>query len=107
MAEDPASVTLDDADIATLEALGARRSVTPGDYLFEEGDPSYDFYVVLSGAVEIVSRVDGHDRVIARHGPRRFLGELSMLTGQRAFLSARVAEPGEVVAVPAAVLRHV
>ena len=64
-----------------------------GEYLFREGDATYDFYVVLSGAVEIVVRSDGEERVITRHGPGRFLGELNLLTGQRVFVSARVVEP--------------
>ena len=50
---------------------------------------------------------DGEERVIARHGAGRFLGELNMLTGLRVFVSARVVEPGEVIVVPAADLRRV
>ena len=108
MAEDTAAFPeLDDAGIAALESLGMRRSVVTGDYLYREGDASYDFFVVVSGAVEIVMSEGGDEQVITRHGPRRFLGELNLLTGQRVFVSARVVEDGEVVAVPAAALRHV
>ncbi len=99
--------TLDDMQLSTLEALGTRRSVDIGEYLYREGDPTYDFYVILSGAVDIVIHADGEERVITRHGAGRFLGELNMLTGLRVFVSARVAEPGEVIVVPAADLRRV
>jgi thioredoxin reductase (NADPH) len=99
--------TLDDAQLAALEALGTRRSVAAGEYLFREGDPAYDFYVIFSGAVDIVLHAGGDERVMVRHGPRRFLGELNMVTGLRAYLSARVAEAGEVLEVPNAVLRQV
>src|SRR5258707_253994 len=99
--------TLDDTQLSTLEALGARRSVDAGEYLYREGDPTYDFYVVLSGAVDIVIHANGEERVITRHGAGRFLGELNMLTGLRVFVSARVAEPGEVIVVPVADLRRV
>ena len=68
-----------------------------GDYLYREGDPTYDFFVVVSGAVDIVVHSDGEERVIARHGAGRFLGELNLLTGLRVFVSARVVEPGEVI----------
>ena len=34
------------------------------------------------------------------HGPRRFLGELGLLTGQAAFFTAVVREAGEVLSVP-------
>jgi thioredoxin reductase (NADPH) len=106
--DDPAAYpTLDDTQLAVLDALGNRRSVAAGEYLFREGDPTYDFYVVVSGAVDIVIHSDGEERVITRHGAGRFLGELNLLTGLRVFVSARVAEPGEVIVVPAADLRRV
>jgi thioredoxin reductase (NADPH) len=44
--------------------------------------------------------------VIARHGPGRFVGELNLLTGQRPFLSARVTEPGRVLALSPALFRR-
>ena len=104
---DAAFPTLDDSQLATLAALGTRRSISSGEYLFREGDSTYDFYAVLSGAIDILMQVDGEEQVIARHGAGRFLGELNMLTGLRVFVSARVAEPGEVIMLPAAALRRV
>jgi len=91
---------LTDAELAALRPLGARRAVSAGDYLYREGDSSYDFHVVLAGAVDIVVNADGKERVIVRHTPGRFLGELNLLTGQRVFVSARVVEAGEVLVVP-------
>jgi thioredoxin reductase (NADPH) len=99
--------TLADSELAVLEALGTRRSVTVSEYLYREGDTTYDFYVIRSGAVEIVVRSDGEERIITRHGPGQFLGELNLLTGQRVYLSARVLEPGAVIVVSRAMLQHV
>src|SRR5437879_2069947 len=108
MADDAVALpTLDDSELAVLEALGTRRSVAVGEYLYREGDATYDFDVILSGAAEIVVRSDGEERIVARHGPGQFLGELNLLTGQRVYLSARVVEPGEVIVVPRAALQHV
>ncbi|OLE06279.1 MAG: cyclic nucleotide-binding protein [Ktedonobacter sp. 13_1_20CM_4_53_11] len=98
--------TLDDSELAVLQALGSRRSVAVGEYLYREGDATYDFYVILSGAAEIVVRSDGEERIITRHGPGQFLGELNLLSGQRVYLSARVVKPGEVIVVPRAALHH-
>jgi thioredoxin reductase (NADPH) len=107
VASDPdAFLQLKDAELAALKRLGVRRAVAAGEYLYREGDPEYEFYVVLSGAVEIVVRSEGAERVIARHPAGRFLGELNLLTGQRVFVSARVAEPGEVLVVPREALRR-
>ena len=104
---DDAFRELSDAELAALGPLGVRRAVSAGEYLYREGDPSYDFYVVLSGAVEIVVNTDGKERVIVRHTPGRFLGELNLLTGQRVYVSARVAEAGEVLALSRDAFRRV
>ncbi len=100
MADDTVAFpVLDATELGRLEAIGSRRSVMGGEYLFREGDPAYDFYVVVSGAVDILMRTDDADRVLTRHGPGRFVGELNLLTGQRTIVSALVAEPGEVLVV--------
>src|SRR2546421_5781023 len=107
MADDAVAFpALDDSELAVLEALGSRRSVAVGEYLYREGDTTYDFYVILSGAAEIVVRSESEERIVTRHGPGQFLGELNLLTGQRVYLSARAVEPGEVIVVPRAALHH-
>jgi thioredoxin reductase (NADPH) len=92
---------LSDAQIETLARHGERQRVEPGEVLFREGDKRYDFFVVLDGKVVVVSGYGGEERMI----PRRFLGELSLLTGQAAFFTAVVREPGEVLVVPVERLR--
>jgi len=107
VADDPAAFPeLDDDDLAVLERLGARRPVAAGDYLYRTGDTAYDFFVVVIGAVEIIVDTDGEEQIVATHGPRRFLGELNLLTGMRVFVSARVSEPGEVIAISRDELRR-
>jgi thioredoxin reductase (NADPH) len=97
---------LSDAQIAALDAQGQRRPIQPGEVLFAEGDRDVGFFVVLAGRV---ASVEGHgtpeERVIAVHGPGRFLGELSLLTGEGAWYSAVALDAGEVLAVPVARLR--
>jgi thioredoxin reductase (NADPH) len=105
--EDVAFPSLDATQIAFFESLGRRRTVGVGEHLYRAGDDEYDFFVVVSGAVDIVLDRDGDEHVIARHDAGRFLGELNMLTGQRVFVSARVAEAGDVVQVKAEDLRRV
>jgi thioredoxin reductase (NADPH) len=97
----------DQSEIAFLEPLGTRRPVAVGDFLYRAGDTGYDFYVVLSGRVEILVDTDGEERLITTHGPGLFLGELNLLTGLRVFVNARVAEAGEVLAVPVDTLRRI
>lgn len=107
MIDDRSTPTLEEADLAILEPLGTRRSVEAGEYLYREGDTAYDFYVVISGLVEITVRADGEDRSIVSQGAGRFLGELNLLSGTRVFVSARVAERGEVLVVPVEAFRRI
>jgi thioredoxin reductase (NADPH) len=91
---------LDDEQRARLRELGTVETISPGEVLFREGDPSYDFFVIESGAVTIVRGYGGENRIIAVHGQHRFLGELNLLTGAHVYLSAVVRDPGEVIRVP-------
>jgi thioredoxin reductase (NADPH) len=104
--EAEAAPTLDTTDISLVAELGVRRRVSEGEYLYREGDVTYDFFVLVSAEVDIVVTVDGGESVIAHHGPGRFLGELNMLSGLRVFVSARVVKAGEVVVVARARLRQ-
>jgi thioredoxin reductase (NADPH) len=102
---DGAFPRLSEEQIARLAEQGQRREVAAGDVLYREGDRDYDFYVVLSGKVATVEGYGETDEIIAVHGPGRFLGELSLLTGEAALVSAVVMEDGEVLAIPAERLR--
>ena len=89
------------SDIALEEVapFGKERAVGAGDVLFRAGDPSYDFFVILEGEVDVVRPDNDGDVVLATHGAGTFLGELNLLTGQRPYLSARVSRPGRVLAI--------
>jgi thioredoxin reductase (NADPH) len=103
---DGAFPRLSEQQLLALEAHGERRRVRQGEVIYREGDERCDFYVVLEGQVAILEGYGGAVRVVAVHGPRRFLGELGLLTGQAAFLTAVALEPGEVLVVPVERLRE-
>jgi thioredoxin reductase (NADPH) len=90
---------------ARLRAVGRTRAVESGEVLFRDGDAGYDFFVVESGAIAIVEGYGHENRVIAVHGPHRFLGEINLIAGSPAYLSAVVRDAGEVIQVPADRLR--
>jgi len=94
------AAALSDADLEALAAYGTERAVEMGDVLFRAGDRQVPFFVVLDGAVQIVREDPSDPVVLVTHGAGRFLGELSMLTGQRAYLTARVSQAGRVLVVP-------
>ena len=86
--------------LEAVAAYGERRPTRHGEVLYDQGEEGYPFVVVLDGRVAVASGYGGEQLVAGVHGPRRFLGELGLLTGQGAVLAAVVLEPGEVVMVP-------
>jgi thioredoxin reductase (NADPH) len=71
------------------------RKVKAGELLFEPGDTNLPFFVLLSGAMEIVQPTLRGELEIVGHGPGEFTGEISMISGQRCLVRGRVTEPGE------------
>ena len=96
----PGGVVFDADDLAVLAQFGTEREVAAGEVLFRAGDAAYDLYVVLDGTVEIIRPDIDRDVVIVEHNGGGFLGELNLLTGQRVYLTARMKQPGRVLAIP-------
>src|SRR5256885_13302589 len=91
--------------IDRLRELGKRRTVERGEILYDQGAATPQFYVILSGALEIVEPLDGKELPIAVAGPGEFTGEVNMLLGRRSLVRARMRDPGEVLAISPEVLR--
>jgi thioredoxin reductase (NADPH) len=96
---------LSEPHLQTLLQHGERRSTRVGEILIREGQRSENFYVLLSGQAVVIDDGPGEERIIRVHGPGRFLGELSVITGQVEFVSTRIHLPGEVLVLPAERLR--
>jgi thioredoxin reductase (NADPH) len=86
--------------LEAVAAYGERRPTRQGEVVYDQGEEGYEFVVVLDGCVAVVGGYGGEHLVAGVHGPRRFLGELGLLTGQEAVLAAVVLEPGELLVVP-------
>jgi thioredoxin reductase (NADPH) len=98
---------LSEQQMAMLERYGRWRHTAAGEQLIREGDVDYDFFVVQGGTVAILDESGPQPEVIAVHGSRRFLGELSLLTGQASPFTALVRDAGAVLQVPAERLRDI
>ena len=90
--------TFTPAQLERLAAYGDETSVDAGEDLFREGQASSDLIVIIEGEADIVyaDTATEVETVIATHGAGRFLGELSLLTGQRTFLRGRMRSAGRV-----------
>jgi thioredoxin reductase (NADPH) len=95
------SPVLTQIQLDVLRRYGVEQEVATGDLLFVDGDDTYDLIVVLDGAVEIVEHHgQSKEVVIATYGAFEFLGEMGLLTGQRALLTAEASTPGRVLRIP-------
>jgi thioredoxin reductase (NADPH) len=87
---------LSPAQIDRIRPASKVRPVRKGDILFEPGDSDVPFFVLLSGAMEIVQPGLNGERPVATHTtPGEFTGELTMITGQRCLVRGRITEPGD------------
>ena len=86
---------LTDAQIARLRSCGKSRAVEQSEILFQPGDTHVPFFVLLSGAMEIVQPGLAGENPVATHVAGEFTGEITMISGQRCLVRGRVTEPGE------------
>jgi thioredoxin reductase (NADPH) len=94
------------SELSEVAPFGAERRVEAGDLLFKAGEASYDLFVVLEGEVEVVLSDDPQAIPVAAFGPGAFVGELTLLTGQRRFLTGRVTQAARVLVIPQAEFRR-
>jgi thioredoxin reductase (NADPH) len=97
--------TLSADQIARIARYGTRRRVRRGELLFDQGTENVSFYVILSGALDILRPYKGKEDLIVVHHPGQFTGEISLLNGRRSLARGRVAEDGEVLELGAEKLR--
>ncbi len=88
---------LTEAQINRVRPGSELRQVKRGEILFEPGDSSVPFFVVLSGGMEIVQPDLAGERLITTHGPGQFTGEMTMISGRRCLVRGRITAPGELL----------
>jgi thioredoxin reductase (NADPH) len=94
------------AQIDRIRPSGHVRHVDRGEILFQPGQTDVSFFVLLSGGMEIVQTdLDGGERIVVKHAPSQFTGEMTMISGQRCLVLGRVSEPGEFLELSAEALR--
>lgn len=89
---------LNDDMAGRVAAFGSVEEWPDGGMLFQRGERSVDFFLILEGSVEVLD-VDakGREHVVHVHRPRQFTGELDLFNDRKILVSAR-AGPGTRVA---------
>src|SRR5271163_1755747 len=70
--------------IARVRNAGKVRKVATGEISFEPGDINVPFFVLLSGALEIVQPDLNGERLITTHQAGAFTGEMTMISNRGA-----------------------
>src|SRR5215468_12421051 len=77
---DPMFPSLNEQQTTRLKARGRMRSVIQGEVLVDPGSYVRQFYVVISGSLEVNGTESGLYLPIAKLLPGMFTGELSIVT---------------------------
>jgi thioredoxin reductase (NADPH) len=95
------SPVLSDAQWGRLVTFGTEVNPAAGDVLFNAGRQWYPLVLVENGMVDVVRPRTSHldEKFVASYGPRSFVGEFGALSGQLAFLTARVRSNGRMLQV--------
>ena len=88
--------TLTREHIDRIRSVAQVRSVRSGEALYEPSCPDVPLFVVLDGTVSI-SRTGEDEKVLAVREAGQFTGEMSVISGNRSLLTARVTEDGAVL----------
>jgi thioredoxin reductase (NADPH) len=91
--------------ISRIRPLSKVRKVKAGEILFEPGDSDVPVFVVLSGSMEIVQPDLQGERLIVKHEPGNFTGEMTAISGRLSLARGRVAADGEFLEISDQALR--
>lgn len=76
--------------IDRIRPFGEEHDIADGAYLFERGDRTPDFFVVLAGGVDIFDHDDcGAVRFVVSHREGQFTGEVNMFNERKSLVSGR------------------
>src|ERR1700680_1230814 len=89
--------TLNATQIARIVTHGKKRAVQAGEVLVEPGDTNFPFFLVTSGAIEIMRPTCESEDSVAVFQVGQFFGEVGILSGRRSMVRARMREAGEVI----------
>ena len=76
---------------------GQIRKIERGEVLYEQGDSSAPFFVVVSGELEVVQPSVPVEILVTVYEPGQFTGEVGTLSGRPTLFRMRATKPGEVI----------
>jgi thioredoxin reductase (NADPH) len=96
---DQAFPKLTPEQVERIAVHGRMRRVERGEVLVAAGKPTPLFFVVRTGIIEALNLTRDGEATVTTVLPGQFTGEVTMLSGRRALVTLRMAEPGELIEV--------
>ena len=98
---------LSESQLSHLRAIGSEAAIEAGQWLYREGDPAEQMYVLKDGAVELLTSVDEVELPITIvRKPGNCFGTSTLVPPHQYSLSARCAEDGTLLSIKKADLEQ-
>ena len=78
----------------------SRKQFAAGEYVFRQGDPGDEAYLIAAGSIEIVVESQDRETVIATVERGDIIGEMALIDEEPRMASARVVEDATLTAIP-------
>ena len=90
---------LEGEDLLCIVGASVNLRWPQGSHVFRKGSPGEALYVVLSGEVRIYDEIDGQEVEIARTGPGKYFGEMSLLSKTTHTKNVQATEDSELLVI--------
>lgn len=91
---------------ALLSSIARLRDFSRNEPVYLAGDRPNGVFGLVSGSLHIsIPRLDSEDFIVHRAGSSFWIGDLALFAGEERLVSARAAEPAQMVQLPAAALQ--
>jgi CRP/FNR family cyclic AMP-dependent transcriptional regulator len=92
--------TLSPEDLSVLSRCGAIKAYPRNTVLFQQGQPSADLYIVVTGQIKVfVSEAQGKEVTLTLEGPGGYFGELGLVDEAPRSATVMTTEPSQLVVV--------
>ena len=88
------------APAAPSQADLLRKDFAAGEYVFRQGDPGDEAYLIAAGRIDIVVETSARETVIATVERGDIIGEMALIDEEPRMASARVVEDATLTAIP-------
>lgn len=83
-----------------LLKVGSDTCLQEGEFLFRQGTPATNFYVVINGGIQISQEIDKRELVLATYEADTFFGEVPLLAGTLHLASGKAVSDSRIYALP-------